>query len=137
MVDIYTDGSSIGNPGPGGASFVVVQEDSTQHSFSKHLGVCTNNFAEYTAVIYALEYFQTIDNQELTIWSDSLLVINQVNGLWKVKNANIIPLYASVNKLIKSINSKVKFVHIKAHKGHVYNELADTLANSAARSLEN
>lgn len=142
-MEIYTDGSSIGNPGPGGYAYVVVKKDAVIHQETEHLGNCTNNYAEYYAVYQALNYLFTINyndisNQKttITIYSDSLLVINQVNGLWKVKNQLLRELYKKVKENILQLSDSVTliFKHIRAHSGHEYNEMADSLANNSARN---
>jgi len=140
-IELYTDGSSIGNPGPGGAGFVAVSGSEIMEECSQNLGRCTNNFAEYSAVVAALEYYyDTVTHsnfKNVIVYTDSMLVVNQVNGVWKVKNKALLDLYSkvvSVKSDIQKVGKSVTFKHVKAHCGNVYNERADTLANTAARS---
>jgi len=141
-VELWTDGSSIGNPGPGGAAFVDIRDGEIIKEYSQHLGRCTNNFAEYSAVISALEHCRMTTNegdtspQNITVYSDSLLAVNQINGTWKVKNSTLSTLHTRVAELKADLNilgKRTAFKHVRAHCGNKYNELADKLANTAAR----
>jgi ribonuclease HI len=126
-MNIYTDGSSRGNPGPAGCAFVVYRDGIKVHEFSRNLGRETNNYAEYQALLDALEY---IDNDDVvTIHSDSQLVIKQVNGEWKCRKEKLKPLCKRAQELMKS---NYNLVHVSAHCGIEGNEEADRLAVQAA-----
>ncbi len=91
----YTDGGARGNPGPAGSG-VLIQDAQGKKlaALSLYLGDRqTNNFAEYSGVIAALEYALQHGHPALRIISDSLLVVNQLNGEWKVKHPDIKPMY--------------------------------------------
>lgn len=127
---VYIDGASSGNPGPGGIGIVINDIDNRQvGKVSSFLGVCTNNFAEYTALIRALKiaiYFKT---RSLKIRTDSELVVKQIKGEYKVNNENIKPLYEEAMKLKKKINS-CKIEHVTRN----LNDKADFLAKRAVSS---
>lgn len=129
---VYTDGASRGNPGKSGAG-VVILDDRKQEvvSLKEYLGIATNNEAEYKALIIALEYLSTMADGagtgEILFLLDSQLLVFQLNGIYSVKSANIIPLYNKAKKLLKSIKAVSKFRHIPRE----LNKEADRLANLA------
>lgn len=132
-IEIYTDGGSRGNPGPSAAGFTV-----NGIGYGKFLGINTNNFAEYTAVILALKKAIEISEGkskqvDVDLKSDSLLLINQLNGKFKVKALNLKPLFAEVCELRSEFKS-VKFTHVYREK----NKEADEQVNIALdEALEN
>jgi len=123
----YSDGGARGNPGPSG--YGVVIQDETGHkvaSLSEYLGHQTNNFAEYQGLIAALEYAVTHDHKTLKVVSDSELLVRQIKGIYKVKNATLRDLHARAKELI----AQLEWFSI----GHVlrgHNQEADRLANAA------
>lgn len=121
---LYFDGGSRGNPGPGGAGYALYKNDMEISSGSRALGRCTNNYAEYTALIMGLEDAKERNIQNLIIRGDSLLVLKQSEGVWKIKSDNLRPLHTQVTKLLKQFNS-VQFEHVK----RCFNKRADQLAN--------
>ncbi|MFH0977348.1 MAG: ribonuclease HI family protein [Spirochaetota bacterium] len=124
---MYTDGASSGNPGPSGIGVVINdREDRTVGKVSCFIGINTNNFAEYSAIIRALQiaiYFKTKD---LKIRTDSELVVKQLKGVYKVTSDNIKPLYEKAQKLKRKINS-CRIEHIPRS----LNDKADYLAKKA------
>ena len=124
---LYFDGCSKGNPGPSGIGAVIYKNKIEIWNSCKYIGdKRTNNEAEYSALIMGLEEAIKMDIKELSVCGDSLLVINQVNGIYKVKNQNLLVLYENV-LLLKS-----KFIYIDFN--HVYrnnNKRADELSNLA------
>jgi ribonuclease HI len=129
-ITIYTDGGARGNPGPAASAFVV--EDSEQKEVAsgfQYLGKTTNNIAEYSAIILALKWL--INNQENidTIYFklDSLLVVNQLKNIFRIKDINMIKKSQEVKELLKDIkNCHVTFSHIP----RTQNFRADALVNS-------
>jgi formyltetrahydrofolate-dependent phosphoribosylglycinamide formyltransferase len=123
----YIDGASRGNPGPAAAAFSLSSRDGTQlQAKAFFLGKTTNNVAEYTAVVKALEAAKQIGTGELTIFSDSELLVRQLNGDYKVKSEQIRPLFRqAVDLLAQFKNWKVQ--HITREK----NKEADKLVNQA------
>ncbi|MBN1765483.1 MAG: ribonuclease HI family protein [Sedimentisphaerales bacterium] len=124
---IRTDGGSRGNPGPAAAG-VLISKKGSKVIFSGgfYLGETTNNVAEYTALVRALELAEQLGGTRLDVFCDSELVVKQVNGQYKVKNANLKSIY---NKVIDLIS---RFEQVNVN--HVYrngNTQADALVNQA------
>lgn len=128
-LEVYTDGACKGNPGPGGAGVVILDNNKIVKKCSIGLGDCTNNIAELSAIGLGLKYaFDYSSESDVIIYSDSNLCINVLSGLWKAKKN--IDLILEVKELMQRHNS-VTFVKVKAHDGDQYNELADALASQA------
>ena len=123
---IYIDGAARGNPGESGIGVLIKEENGGSRSVKKYLGTRTNNQAEYTALITALESAQEYRNREIRIFTDSLLLANQMNGLWKVKHPEIKELYTKAKGLIEGFR-RVTISHIPREE----NSEADRLANLA------
>lgn len=123
----YIDGGSRGNPGVAGYG-VDVQSDDGQPlaNLSESLGIRTNNFAEYSALIGALDYAHANGYEGLRIYADSELLVRQINGMYKVKSLDLKPLYNRAQALI----SKLKSFSIH-HVPREQNREADRLANLA------
>jgi ribonuclease HI len=126
-LSVYVDGGSRGNPGPSGIGVVVLDEKGrTVKEFKKYIGIATNNIAEYNAVIYGLQeaLIEKADKVELCL--DSELVAQQLKGEYKVKNADIRPLFEQALHLA----SGFKKFDIK-QIGREKNKEADKLVNKA------
>jgi ribonuclease HI len=124
---IYTDGAARGNPGPAAIGAVIKDDKSNiVASISRCLGVTTNNQAEYRAIIAALEKAVSLGARQVALYSDSELVVKQINGQYKVKHAALRPLYMEVVRLTGALES-FKIAHIPREK----NAAADALANKA------
>ena len=123
----YIDGGARGNPGPAGFGVRVEQADGTLiEEFCESIGVATNNVAEYRALIAALAWARDHDHHALHVRSDSLLLVQQMRGVYKVKNAGLQPLHAEAQRLARDIG-RVTFEHV----GRARNAHADRLANTA------
>lgn len=103
MISIYTDGASRGNGGESASSYIILDKDGNELARNvRHIGIATNNMAEYMAVHDAIEYcylniiFDPVECCKII--SDSALVINQLSGKWKINNQNL-----------KEINHNIKF----------------------------
>ena len=125
-VEVYIDGASRGNPGDAGIGILIKEPGKENREITQYLGTKTNNQAEYTALIQALESLKELNSHPIKIFTDSLLVANQVNGLWKVKHAEIIPLNKKARNLFKGFND-ITIQHIPREQ----NSEADRLANRA------
>lgn len=123
---IYIDGASRGNPGHAAAGILIMDSGNDPREIKKYLGKCTNNQAEYMALITALETFRKPQDKNLSVFTDSQLVANQINGKWKVKHPDISKLYKKAKDLIKQFHS-FSIEHISRNK----NSEADSLANQA------
>lgn len=131
-ISVYTDGGSRGNPGHSGYG-LVIYDDNQKILFkeSKYLGIKTNNEAEYEALIGALNWIsinlKNYNFSQINFFSDSQLLVRQVQGLYKVKAAHLKPLFATTQNLLNQINLPYSFKDIRRES----NELADQLANQA------
>lgn len=123
---LYTDGGSRGNPGHSAIGYLCYKNGKLVFKNSEYIGINTNNFAEYTALIKGLGEAHKQNIKTITCFLDSELVVKQLNNIYKVKNENIIPLYKKVVD-IKSKFNKVTFIHIVRSK----NKEADALVNEA------
>lgn len=123
---LYTDGGARGNPGPGGIGIVLYQEKEIIYEGSKYIGKCTNNEAEYMALIAGLTVAQQKNIKEIESYLDSELIVKQLNKEYKVKNERLNLLYEKVISLVGSFDN-VAFKHVKREK----NKKADALVNEA------
>lgn len=118
MIQIFADGGSRGNPGHAAYGFVVKKDGKTLKESGGYIGIGTNNFAEYTAVIEALRYLShNFKGESLEFSLDSLLVVQQANGIYKVKNANIRQLMFKIRELEADFKT-VSFKHIPRERNH-------------------
>ncbi len=126
MIEVYTDGASRGNPGRASSSFLFVENGRALHFSSQYIGITTNNVAEYTAMINALNFavFKNIVPDVLV--SDSELVVSQVNGIYKVKASHLKKLLDELLAL-KGRFPMLKFVHSKRENKYI--KVADKLCN--------
>lgn len=129
---IYTDGAARGNPGPAAIGAVINDEKGNYiASISRCLGVTTNNQAEYRAIIAALEKAVSLGARQVTLYSDSKLVVNQINGQYKIKHVALRPLYHEIVKLTGALEG-FKIACIPRER----NAAADALANKALDSIQ-
>jgi ribonuclease HI len=121
------DGGSRGNPGPAGLGVTITDERGTPvYELGEYLGECTNNVAEYTGLLRGLSAAKALGATKLIVRSDSEFMVRQINGIYKVKNAGIKPLYQKAVELIRQVGDvKVSHVYREA------NTRADELANEA------
>jgi ribonuclease HI len=100
MLKIYSDGASRGNPGPSAIAFIILDEDDkVLEKDLQHLGIRTNNQAEYQALISALEHASTFSSREVTCYLDSELVVKQLNGEYEVRKPELRALWRKVMAL--------------------------------------
>jgi ribonuclease HI len=126
-VIIHSDGGARGNPGPAGIGAILHDTDGkVVAEISRHLGETTNNQAEYKALIAGLEKAEELKVKEVECFLDSELVVKQLNREYKVKNAELAPLFLKVHNLSLSFK-KIKFTHVRREQ----NKEADRLANEA------
>ncbi len=123
----HTDGGARGNPGPAGYGVVIHDSQGKRVAgLSKYVGRQTNNFAEYQALIGALEYAIENHHRALKVVSDSELMVRQIKGIYKVKEPTLRDLHARATELI----SKLEWFQIE-HVLRGHNREADQLANEA------
>jgi ribonuclease HI len=122
---IYTDGGSRGNPGDSSCAFVICNMDDTVVEKSGYyIGVATNNQAEYYGFKKGLERARDLGIDKVSLYSDSQLVVNQMNGLYKVKNQELAPLHQDVKEIANSFE-KIAFTYVPRE----LNKLADGEVN--------
>ena len=127
-IRVWIDGASRGNPGKSGVGIVIRDSDGdVLDEISEYLGDdLTNNQSEYSALINALEFCVDQDFNEVRIYSDSELLVKQMNGEYDVNSENILNLYEEA-KSLESEFSEVEYNHVPRNE----NEVADDLANKA------
>ncbi|MGB9771629.1 MAG: ribonuclease H family protein [Candidatus Kapaibacteriota bacterium] len=143
MAEIYTDGTSLGNPGKGGFAVIIIEK--TEIILAKGFRKTTNNRMELLAVAEALNFIKNNNIMEATINSDSQLVVKAItdgwlnrwvkNG-WRTTNRSPvlnIDLWQKIHYLLNFVN--VKFQWIEGHSGNCYNELADKIAKKNAKDF--
>lgn len=127
-LEIYIDGASKGNPGPSGIGVVICRDGQTIKNVSSYIGNATNNVAEYTALIYALQEAMMLKVESVKINTDSQLLHRQIKKVYKVKNPNIIGLYNQASRLISAFK-QVSINNISRQD----NRGADKLATQAIK----
>lgn len=132
---IHTDGGSRGNPGPAAIGVVIEVKrlDGTTelvHEFGKTIGETTNNVAEYTAVIEALRYMKAhvkIAEYSILFFLDSALVVNQLNGTFKIKDSKMRMLMLEVRQLEQELGGYISYEAVRRE----FNTAADAMVNKA------
>jgi ribonuclease HI len=125
MITAYTDGGARGNPGPAGYGVHIVDEDgNTLAELVGPLGHATNNVAEYSGLIAALQWAVDHGHARMRVRMDSELVIKQMRGEYKVKHPGLQPLYVRARLLVMELGD-VRFAHVRREK----NKEADRLSN--------
>lgn len=123
----YIDGGARGNPGPAGYGVRIERPDGTLvEEFSRAIGVATNNVAEYSGLIAALEWVRDRGHLSLLVRSDSLLLVQQMLGNYKVKHQGLRPLHEHARQVARQVG-RVRYEHV----GRASNAHADRLANQA------
>ncbi len=127
MFRVFTDGASRGNPGQAAVAFIMLSDQETiEMQGSKEIGIRTNNQAEYEAVIFALDSAIQLQIKNLTCYLDSLLVVNQLNGVYKVSNRHLRQLWSQVQERLARY-SQVTFNHVPRENKYI--QIVDRLAN--------
>jgi len=130
VVEVYADGGARGNPGPAAIGAVVLDPSTSPPtrlaSVSETIGTATNNVAEYKAVIAGLEAALPFGARAVRVRADSMLVVRQLEGAWKVKHAGLKPLHARARELLGSW-AEVDLAHVPREQ----NADADLLVNAA------
>jgi len=122
---IYSDGGSRGNPGPSAAGYVVLNNrQEVIAEGGEYLGITTNNQAEYQGVSLGLEKAQELGFKKVDFKIDSMLVVNQMKGLYKIKNRELWPINERIRMLMTNFD-RVTFTHVNRQ----FNQLADGMVN--------
>jgi ribonuclease HI len=124
-IKLFADGGSRGNPGPSASGYVLLDmNDNVFVEKGEYIGITTNNQAEYQALRFGLEEAIKLGVREVDVYLDSLLVVNQMLGKFKVKNRDLWPIYEAIKELVKQFK-KVTFTHVPRE----LNKLADGMVN--------
>jgi ribonuclease HI len=127
VIVAYIDGGARGNPGPAGYGVRIEDEGGTLvEEFGESIGIATNNVAEYRGLLAALEWARRHGHHALHVRSDSLLLVQQMLGNYKVKHEGLQPLHARARLLAHEIG-RVTYEHVRRES----NAHADRLANAA------
>lgn len=127
---IHTDGGARGNPGPAAIGVVIHKNGRLLHQFGLAIGKTTNNVAEYRGVIEALKYLRNVpktDALELLFILDSTLIVNQLNGLFKIKEPRLRELALQVKLLEQEVGGVTRYTIVRREQ----NREADFLVNQA------
>jgi ribonuclease HI len=126
-IKVFADGGSRGNPGPSACGYILTDEnDKVLVDKGVYLGVTTNNQAEYQALKLALEEAQKMHAEEVDVHMDSMLVINQMKGIFKVKNRDLWPIHDEIKRRAATFK-RVSYTHVPRE----LNKLADAAVNRA------
>jgi len=129
---IYSDGGSRGNPGPSASGFVIMNSnEEVLHQGGMYLGITTNNQAEYHGVRLGLEKALEMGAKTVDFRMDSLLVVNQLTGIYKIKNRDLWPINERIRELSQQFD-KVTFSHVRRE----FNQLADGMVNKILNAHE-
>jgi ribonuclease HI len=123
---MYADGGSRGNPGPSASGYVLMDtSDNIVKKSGVYVGITTNNQAEYQSLKFGLEEARRLGAEEIDVFMDSLLVVNQMKGIFKVKNQALLPHYEDI-KLLAGQFKRISFTHVPRE----LNKLADAEVNT-------
>lgn len=126
MWEVFIDGASKGNPGEASVGILIRQDGKVAKTVSKAIGLATNNVAEYTALLYALEELLAMNAKKIKVHTDSALLYNQLLGKYQVKNDLLKTLFDQAQELGRKFED-IQIVNIPREK----NQEADQLANQA------
>ena len=130
-LEIFIDGACSGNPGKAGIGVVINHQGETIKEVSKAIGDATNNIAEYSALVCALQEALVMKARELQIFTDSELMVRQVTGVYKVKNEKLKVLFDQVRCLMGGFD-RVDINHVRREK----NKQADKLATDSIKKKQ-
>lgn len=132
---VYTDGGSRGNPGPSGCGvFLSSQDGSIIEKKYKYIGVATNNIAEYTAVLLGVRRAIELGATCIDLRADSLLVIEQLSGNYRIKNAQLKEIYLEIQEMIQKWGGKISFTHVRREQNTEADRLSNVAMDSGIRS---
>ena len=141
-IEVYADGSAQTKDKPGGWASVILIDGVLHKELAGHLELATNNDAELIAAVkgldYTLEYVASFQGSfpmetEVTLISDSQIILNWANGTYRFKQVDKMVLYEHLRRLVKKLNVKTQWV--RGHSGNTWNERCDKLANDARKGI--
>ena len=124
----HTDGASKGNPGPAAIGYTIEKDGVILEDYHEYIGEATNNIAEYRALLAVMKRLKTLGAKTVAIFSDSELLVQQITGIYRVKNRGLKPLHAEVMNLSRKFDA-FTITHIP----RCQNSHADRLANQALK----
>lgn len=134
ILTLFTDGGSLNNPGPSAYGYVIFTNNIRISEHSEQIGIATNNVAEYTGLVRGLEKILALINtgkitkiEKIIVKADSSLMVNQLNGIYKVKNAKIREFVFKVRSLECELKIPITYSHVYREQNH----LADALVKKA------
>jgi ribonuclease HI len=131
-IKLYADGGSRGNPGPSAGGYVLLDmQDQILHESGNYLGITTNNQAEYHSLKGGMEAALKLGAKKVNVFMDSMLVVNQMKGTYKVKNRDLWPIHEAIKQLVEKFDN-VTFTHVPRE----YNKLADSMVNKTLDSVK-
>jgi len=133
---VHIDGAARGNPGPAAFAFIIRKEGSPAIEESGLLGVTTNNLAEYSALVRALRRAGELGGKRLHVHSDSELLVKQMNGAYRVKNADLRILHKQAKELIDQFD-QVLIRHVRRESNSRADELCNQALDGASRNEKN
>lgn len=137
FISLFTDGGARGNPGPSAIGvYIVDNAKKPLHRSGKKIGIATNNIAEYTAVLegflWIVTHYKEIHTPKtIYVFSDSLLIVSQLKGIWKIKNSRLYELLLKIKELEKQLDASIVYSHIPREQ----NKEADSLVNKALDNI--
>jgi ribonuclease HI len=136
LLQIHIDGASRGNPGEAGYGVFVTDADGGEvASLYGYLGRATNNVAEYQALLQALRFAEQRGAKRLRVFSDSELVVRQVNGQYKVKHPDMLALHGEARALLQRFKD-VQVAHVRREQNRDADRLANTALDLKSSKLE-
>ncbi len=135
---VFIDGAASGNPGPAGIGIVITTESGIPLlQCAEPVGIATNNVAEYRAFLRAMELLQQWDSpvEQVTIYSDSQLLVRQLTGSYQVKAVHLAPLWRAARKAMASLGVPVHVEHVARKTNHQADRLARLGARIAAQQV--
>lgn len=132
---LYTDGGSRGNPGQSAGAYVICKmDDNVVEKSGFYIGIATNNQAEYKALLKGLHRSEALGIRKLNVFMDSELIVKQLNGLYKIKNKDLEPLYRQVKDLAAGF-SDISFTHVPRLMNNEADSEVNRILDQKARAL--
>lgn len=128
LIEIFIDGASSGNPGPSGIGIVITRGEEVIKNVSRYIGKATNNIAEYSALVFALQEALAMRLENIRVNTDSELLYRQVKGIYRVKNECLKLYHEKALRLMRGFSS-LEINHIRRE----FNKGADKLATMAVK----
>jgi probable phosphoglycerate mutase len=132
LFTVHVDGGARGNPGPAGWGAVIQRPDGALTELCGAMPYATNNVAEYSGLLAALEWCRDQGATAVHVCSDSLLLVQQMKGVYKVKNEGLKPLHGTARTLVAAIG-RVTFEHVPRERNREADRLANQAMDEAAR----